>query len=798
MPVPVPVYTKQPAHPVIKINHPSQPDSKSSLFQHLTHSLPLPPQGPPPSFATREEWISSLPSWRRNKPRRIWEDDSASTDRTYQGFNEGLTAAEDAPVIKGQLAQARIPPVRATHVDPQSYVDMYLPQEELDDEMCAYPAAMRDWQSEDGTYVADLSPTEQKHYERMAEDSPTDSDVAMGYPAFTRPITRSYSAPDATQVYASYEKGAFSPVLEDYSPQVPDDLSPEPAAGAEPGSSPVGPATPFAEFVDNAFAEAQFAPAMQRSRDVEVSQAPPVYATHDGYHGSCYQCQTYQVEQPVQQAPVADSVVTPVATAAYKKLAAPLSEWMVNFVWKVCTTGKCLSPEYAQPSAFAKHYPSSPPSHLVASTHSMLLSTLLQPSAIFLALWYIVRLPVFFSPVSLGPEHAKEMRFRAELLGEPHLGTDREIIEAYAPFRLILLGCMLANKWLDDHTFSNKTWHTISNVPIRSLNRLESLALDIFQYDLNISPQQWAGWLSEVMAYHQGLSSPMFPQPISRPSSSPQVIVRQAIETLINARPVECGCEGTDAQTCTVPPQPVFVGLEERSKEKVEYVETSADDVLEIDLDEDGPLREEYLPRRRVSSRVYNFNAEPYAKAPEHTLPPPAKWSPAADEPIVRGQLRGHGQYVAPQPVSHLSMAPPPPPPPYQPAGMDMHRTSWPVGGYMPRQEAIQRPPVFVPPPVYQAPVPGFEYGYAMTGGHHGHARSHSLSYSQAIAEQVPGRVRSYSQSQFDHPYSDVRGTEAQYAAPPPVASHWVGYDRIGFPTSYDRPYGLHRPSLKA
>ncbi|KAI0719647.1 hypothetical protein C8T65DRAFT_736586 [Cerioporus squamosus] len=797
MPVPVPVYTKQPAHPVIKINHPSQSDSKSSLFQHLTHSLPLPPQGPPPSFATREEWISSLPSWRRNKPRRIWEDDSSCTlERAYQGFNEGLTAAEDAPVIKGQLAQACTPPVRATHDDPQTYVDMYLPQEELDEEMCAYPAAMRDWQSEDGTYVADLSPNEQKYYERMAEDSPTDSDVAMGYSAPTRAIARSYSAPGATQAYAAYEKGAFSPVLEDYSPQVPEDLSPEPAAGAEPASSPVGPATPFADYVDNAFAEAQHGPALQRSRDVEVSRAPPVYAVHDGYHASCYQCQTYQVEQPVQQAPVVDSVVAPVATAAYKKLAAPLSEWMVNFVWKVCTTGKCLSPDYAQPSAFVKHYPSSPPSHLVASTHSMLLSTLLQPSAVFLALWYIVRLPVFFNPVSLGPEHAKEMRFRAELLGEPHLGTDREIIEAYAPFRLILLGCMLANKWLDDHTFSNKTWHTISNVPIRSLNRLESLALDVFQYDLNVSPQQWAGWLSDIMAYHQALSSPIFPQPISRPSTSPHVIVRQAIEMLVNARPVECGCEGSDAQGCSVPPQAVFVGLEDQKKEKVEYEETSVDDVLEIDLDEDGPLREEYLPRRRVSSRVYNFNAEPYAKVPEHALPPPAKWSPAADEPIIRGHARGHGQYVAPQPVSQVSMAPPPPPP-YQPASMDMHRISWPVGGYMPRQEAIHRPPVFAPPPVYQGPVSGFEYGYAMPGGH-GHSRSHSLSYNQAIAEQAPGRVRSYSQSQYDHPYSDMRATEAQYAPPPPVTSHWVGYDRIGFPTSYDRPYGLHRPSLKA
>jgi hypothetical protein len=73
-------------------------------------------------------------------------------------------------------------------------------------------------------------------------------------------------------------------------------------------------------------------------------------------------------------------------------------------------------------------------------------------------LWYIARLPVFFGDVGLGPEHVKEWRFRAVLLGATHGEIDREPLESNAPFRLILLGCMLANKWLDDHTFSNKTW----------------------------------------------------------------------------------------------------------------------------------------------------------------------------------------------------------------------------------------------------------------------------------------------------------------------------------------------------
>ena len=101
-------------------------------------------------------------------------------------------------------------------------------------------------------------------------------------------------------------------------------------------------------------------------------------------------------------------------------------------------------------------YPKPPPNYLAASVHSLLLSTLLQPSAVFLAIWYIVRLPVYFGATELSAEHAKETRFRIALFGT---GNDREAMEASAPFRLIVLGCMLANKWLDDHTFSNKTWY---------------------------------------------------------------------------------------------------------------------------------------------------------------------------------------------------------------------------------------------------------------------------------------------------------------------------------------------------
>lgn len=105
------------------------------------------------------------------------------------------------------------------------------------------------------------------------------------------------------------------------------------------------------------------------------------------------------------------------------------------------------------PSSYPQRYSRMPPQYLAGSIRSLLLSTLLQPSAVFLSLWYIMRLPVFLGPVAFGADYVKETKFRVELLGENEL-----IAETHAPFRVFLLGCMLANKWLDDHTFSNKTW----------------------------------------------------------------------------------------------------------------------------------------------------------------------------------------------------------------------------------------------------------------------------------------------------------------------------------------------------
>ncbi|KAJ4472210.1 hypothetical protein J3R30DRAFT_1054070 [Lentinula aciculospora] len=704
MPVPVPHHSKQPAHLVIK--HHFSDDGVNHSFQDLTGTLPVSPTGPPPSFGTREQWINSLPSWRRSKPRRIWEDDSHPF--SGQDFQKGLAAAGNASAIKGSRAEACPPPFYS--LSQPSTINGAT----TDIEMAPH-----------GTFdTADM------HAEDKAHSIATNMEIVG---------------------YDNQDHGAFTPVFEDESP--------ESRSLLEVSSSPIEPVTPFGDFVDRAVSSTSYSAAFNCSY---VPQASFVGAPKDDCQLQCYRLHPAQppVNLPKETVPVpAPELVTPTATSGYRKLSEPLSEWIANFVWKTCTTGTNV-PSFiaiARPSS-SKIYTLTPPSYLATSIHSLLLSTLLQPSAIFLALWYIIRLPVSFGAITIGVDRSKESRFRVVLFGEND-GSERDA-DNTAPFRLIVLGCMLANKWLDDHTFSNKTWHSISNVPIQTLNKLESLALDIFAYDLSISSNDWSDWLSHVMSYHLSLSSHSHPQPISRPSANPHLIIKLAIEEIIDA-PKACNPD-------SLYPQPVFIGLEERRKEKQEKEQAQKADVLEIDLDEDGPLREEYIPKRRVSGARVTRNSEKHqnretTKSAENFLPPPARWSPAGDEPILRESNRSYGRYAAVQPTPSLNV----PVTSYQslPQYQSTHDFSYMSQPWLPNAPFAAVKPLstaghffeFPPlqPPVNSTynPCPPLLLPFALS-----HSRSQSYSYDQDTSQSY-NHTRSYSQSQFEYRCCDLRMT---------------------------------------
>jgi len=330
MPVPVPCLNRQPAHPINKpVNNFKGKTIPTTFFAGPKRAPPL---GVPSSFRTREEWNNSLPSWGRPQNRPYWDEDCipAQPHLTTQVFSQGLTVAENASVIKGAPAEACIPPMY--HLLPVSQL--------AQGNIYSHGEYRMTGTIEDDTDT-DFTTMDQAQFDSNMQ---WDVDFLVGdgdvvdavrvdrqqCPADDRSVMEPM-ADSAADKHRSHSFGAFSPVYEDHSP-----------ATADSNTSPLEPITPFGEFVDRAVAEPP-------SRSFLDSQ----YETHNDianyYDDNQSALDAYKpppvfpslCDLPKEPNPIVDTL-TPSDSVGYKKLSKPLSEWVANYVWKVCTTGFSL------------------------------------------------------------------------------------------------------------------------------------------------------------------------------------------------------------------------------------------------------------------------------------------------------------------------------------------------------------------------------------------------------------------------------------------------------------------------
>ncbi|KAK0563142.1 hypothetical protein OC861_004959 [Tilletia horrida] len=116
--------------------------------------------------------------------------------------------------------------------------------------------------------------------------------------------------------------------------------------------------------------------------------------------------------------------------------------------------------------------------------HQVLSQTLLSPTAFMLGLLYILRVP---SLVLASDGNVKD-EARA-LFAEP---------PSAAPFKLFTLGMMIANKQLDDNTFTNRTWQEVTGIPLLDLNKLERFYLERCHFEINVPPEVWYAFLGRL------------------------------------------------------------------------------------------------------------------------------------------------------------------------------------------------------------------------------------------------------------------------------------------------------------
>ncbi|KAK9481003.1 cyclin-domain-containing protein, partial [Lipomyces japonicus] len=68
-------------------------------------------------------------------------------------------------------------------------------------------------------------------------------------------------------------------------------------------------------------------------------------------------------------------------------------------------------------------------------------------------------------------------------------------------FRVFTVAVMLASKFLDDNTFTNRTWADVSRMPVREITVMEVEFLRHVDYDLVVNATQWADWTDTLAGF---------------------------------------------------------------------------------------------------------------------------------------------------------------------------------------------------------------------------------------------------------------------------------------------------------
>ncbi|KAI0068883.1 hypothetical protein BV25DRAFT_59643 [Artomyces pyxidatus] len=276
------------------------------------------------------------------------------------------------------------------------------------------------------------------------------------------------------------------------------------------------------------------------------------------------------------------------ASSNEKQTLSALAEWITGYIFALVDTGRL--PDEAAANRLVLWRSTVAFKAAGRQIRLILEATVMPHSAVFLALWYIFRLPVSHHSVVYAQDTAR-IRFQDSLLG-----SDMPSIMEVRAVRIFMAGIMLADKWINDHTFHLKTWQEITGISCRTLNRLENAALAAFSYNLHVTPSEWQQWMGHIAHWHGCLAQIHL---LATRHTASHTCITDSVCNVIAASVPDAGSRGADA------PQ--------------------------------------FLPRLTVSSGQANAGAVQASpvhvvQPPRHhnkiMLPPPDEWSPEAD-PIV-------------------------------------------------------------------------------------------------------------------------------------------------------------------
>ncbi|KAK4693117.1 hypothetical protein P7C70_g8991, partial [Phenoliferia sp. Uapishka_3] len=115
----------------------------------------------------------------------------------------------------------------------------------------------------------------------------------------------------------------------------------------------------------------------------------------------------------------------------------------------------------------------------------ILTATLLAPEDLVLALYYVARLPSMAMIAPLPADKANSNSAKASAVKA-------------APFKILLGALMIANKTLQDNSYRNETFASVSGIPLKDVNELELYLFGALKYDVSVGEDIWRTWVGVV------------------------------------------------------------------------------------------------------------------------------------------------------------------------------------------------------------------------------------------------------------------------------------------------------------
>ncbi|GKT49774.1 meiotically up-regulated gene 80 protein [Colletotrichum spaethianum] len=102
-------------------------------------------------------------------------------------------------------------------------------------------------------------------------------------------------------------------------------------------------------------------------------------------------------------------------------------------------------------------------------------------------------------------------------------------------YRLLTVALMLGNKFLDDNTYTNKTWAEVSGITVQEIHVMEVEFLSNMRYSLLATKQEWEEWLVKLSCfseyYERAQKQPTSPlnKSFTSPAPSPTATIQSAV-----------------------------------------------------------------------------------------------------------------------------------------------------------------------------------------------------------------------------------------------------------------------------